>query len=122
MLKKVKNQKGFTLIELIVVIAILGILALIAIPRLSGFTRSAKVSADYSTATTIGHAAAAYAAEKDISSGTITVANLQDAKYLPETVKGPQSNGAGSWTIDFNGTGGDLEVKAGNDVFYPKAQ
>ncbi|SDK52490.1 type II secretion system protein [Natronincola ferrireducens] len=54
--KRMKNRKGFTLIELIVVIAILGILALIAVPRLMGFTERAKESADAGNARTLYNA------------------------------------------------------------------
>lgn len=46
MRKMLNNKKGFTLIELIVVIAILGILAAVLVPRVTGFTESARVSAD----------------------------------------------------------------------------
>jgi len=49
-----KMNKGFTLIELIIVIAILGIIALIAVPNLAGIRQRSQVSADIRTAEQIG--------------------------------------------------------------------
>lgn len=84
LMKNVKNRKGFTLIELIVVIAILAILAAIAIPRLAGFTESARQSSDKESAALLANAAAMYVASHaddtvPLTDAALTLAVLQDA-------------------------------------------
>ncbi|TCT16895.1 type IV pilus assembly protein PilA [Natranaerovirga pectinivora] len=51
-----KNQKGFSLVELIIVIAILAVIAGIAAPNLIGYVQRSRVSADESNATLIANA------------------------------------------------------------------
>lgn len=76
--RKRKNQKGFTLIELVVVIAILGILAAIAIPRLGSFREKAKEAAEKSDIRIIESAIQMYYAEE----GTYPVNINQLTDYL----------------------------------------
>lgn len=52
-----RNRKGFTLIELMIVVAIIGILAAVAIPAYSGYTKRARMSEITNAMGAIGTAA-----------------------------------------------------------------
>lgn len=65
LLMKLRNRKGFTLIELIVVIAILGILAAILIPQFTGFQNKARESQALVSAKQIATAIDSFFAENN---------------------------------------------------------
>ena len=78
--KKVKGNKGFSLIELIIVIAILGVLALILIPRFGGFRERAREASNEATARTIETAIVTLLADGSLEldgsgNGTIVIGN-----------------------------------------------
>ena len=63
MLMKLRNRKGFTLVELMIVVAIIGILAAIAIPNFLNFRLKAKTSEAKSNLGGIRSTEIAYVAE-----------------------------------------------------------
>jgi type IV pilus assembly protein PilA len=65
MLKLMHKQKGFTLIELMIVVAIIGILAAIAIPNFLRFQAKSKQAEAKTNLGALGVSAESYRAEKD---------------------------------------------------------
>ena len=91
-IRKRLNQKGFTLVELMVVIAILGVLAAIAIPKFVDSTaaaNTAKIAADLST---IDSAIVMYQANGNTVDDKTTVKTLADAGYLVSEPATPAGN------------------------------
>jgi prepilin-type N-terminal cleavage/methylation domain-containing protein len=60
-----RGQKGFTLIELMIVVAIIGILAAIAIPNFISFKKKAIISSAVANLETLRSALSQYAADRD---------------------------------------------------------
>ena len=89
-IRKRLNQKGFTLVELMVVIAILGILAAIAIPKFGDATATANTAKIQADLRTIDAAIVMYQAQQGKDPEGSDVKVLKDAGLLVETPTPPK--------------------------------
>lgn len=110
-----KNQKGFTLIELMIVVAIIAILAAIALPAYSDYTKKAKVSEVILAASAVRTAVSEYAAGNGVLPPAGWTPEAQATNFVSSVSWAPNVITANSTVPGATGTITLTATKAAND-------
>lgn len=112
--QKSLNNKGFSLVELIIVIAIMAVLVGVLAPQYLGYVNKSRISTDIQNAQQIATAAQVNYADQEAAGGTYTqptIAALMGADVVSKVT--------GSADFAFSVSGSDITVTCDGDELYP---
>ena len=98
---KLKDQKGFSLVELIVVIAIMVILIAMLVPNVVGYIKKANYATEQNGAATVFSAAQTYVTDEYAATGNVVTPTVDELVTKQLLTKAPTTD----YTINMDSTG-----------------